>query len=256
MEAKMILIALAVKYKGNWNRIYQGILDKEEIPHSDILNIYKDYSDKAITIIDKEYPTCLKNIQNPPFVIFYKGDISLMSSNAHHLAVVGSRKPTNDYANKTKEIVSGLDKEIIIVSGLAKGIDAIAHQSALDSGKKTIAVLGNSINYYYPEINRQLQDEIGEKGLIISEFPYDVGPDKDHFPVRNRIIAGLSKAIFVPQAFHRSGTLITVGYGLEIDIPILCLPSSDFNESACNQLIKEGAFLVENKEEVEDFLRR
>ena len=140
----------------------------------------------------------------------------------------------------------------VIVSGLAKGIDSIAHKGAIEGGGKTVAILGSGIDYCYPSENKELYDEIKSSHLLISEYPNKSMPTPEQFPWRNRIIAGLSNTIVVAEAGIHSGTYITVADGLMNGRNICCVPHMANLNSGCNKLIKEGAALVENAKDVID----
>ena len=146
----------------------------------------------------------------------------------------------------TKKLVIDLvNNGYSIISGLAKGIDAIAHKTCLENDGNTIAVIGSGLNYIYPKENYYLYKEIGKNGLIISEYPDFVKPIAFHYPSRNRIIAGICDSILVTEAKNKSGTMITVKYGLDCGKDIFAVPSEACLDSGCNKLIKEGAQLVE-----------
>ncbi len=220
---------------------------EEEMSKIENLNI------DAITILDKDYPDCLKNIEKPPFVLFYKGDRSLINDpNYHYLAVVGSRNSTIYGEMMTIKIIKDLPKDTCIVSGLAKGIDRKAHEEGLKNGLKTIAVLGNGIDVEYPICNKELYKRIPKKGgLIISEYPYGVVGTPTSFLVRNRIIAGLSKCILLVESYDRSGAVNTVNYAIYFGKNVGCVPSSAIKESNPNKFIKDGAALIENAKDLE-----
>ena len=228
------LIALAEKYQGEYNAIYKAYLNNEIIEESKTKN--------AITILDENYPSILKELKNPPLVLFYKGDIKLL--NEICVGVVGSRL-ASIYATKvTKELVNVLKERYTIVSGMAKGIDSIAQIAALDH--KTIAVLGSGIDYIYPYSNKDLYESLAKGHLIISEYPGYVKPLAYHFPIRNRIIAALSQKLFVMQSSLKSGTLITVNEALNLGRDIYALPYAidDKCGLGTNMLIEEGANMI------------
>jgi len=204
-----------------------------------------------ITLLDERYPYRLKNIYKPPFVLFYKGDINLLDVSRKSIGVVGSRK-NNEYGKSvTEKIVKELVAEnIVVISGVANGIDSIAHCTCIESGGSTIGVIANGIDVYYPIENRDLQEKITKVGLILSEYPSFKETIKDNFPKRNRIIAGLSDGILVTQAKLKSGSMITVSRALEMGKEIFCVPDVIYNESGCNNLIKEGAKLVESAQDI------
>lgn len=195
-----------------------------------------------VTYSSSLYPEKLKYITNPPYVIFYKGDISLLDYNM--VAIVGSRKNTSYGEQVTKFITSELyNISYGVISGVAAGIDSIAHREILSMGGKTIGVLGCGIDIIYPRFNRYLYDKISEKGLLISEFLPGTKPMAYNFPRRNRIISALSNGVIVIEASSKSGSLITVDYALNQSKDVMVVPGPIFNESSkgCNLLIHQGA---------------
>ena len=206
---------------------------------------------KVLTILDAVYPRRLKEIYLPPIVLFYKGELSLL--NERLVALVGSREHSNYAKQCTKIIVQDLvQKKIGIISGLAKGVDSLAHRECLKGDGKTIAVIGSGLDVVYPPENANLYKEIGEKGLIISEYPLGSRPLKFHFPYRNRIIAGLSHGVCVVEAKERSGSLITANIALSENREVFAIPGSilDGLSDGCHHLIQEGAKLVTSGQDV------
>lgn len=244
-----VLIHFSIKYRGDYLKIVEAIKLKENVTEADLKEAEK--CKDAITILDDNYPTLLRNSFAPPFVLFYKGDISLLERQPT-LAVIGSRNPSEYGKKVTKKILEEIfeEKEIVVVSGLAKGIDSIAHKVSLNNNQKTIAVLGSGIDVCYPIENLSLYKDIEEYGLIVSEYPRGVSPDKKNFTLRNRIIAGLSKAILVTDASKISGTQNTVKHGIESNRDIMAIPHSILEESFCNYLIKQGAYPIFNGKDV------
>lgn len=224
---------------------------------ADALESLKKESINFISLIDKEYPLLLKEISSPPLIIFYSGNVSLLSdAKNQRLAIVGSRK-SNEYANQVlASIMSSLVKnDITIVSGLAIGTDAEAHQEAIRNKGKTIAVLGTGIDRasFYPLINLELANDIIKNfGLIISEFPPGTKAKPINFPRRNRIISGLCQATLVVQAEKKSGSLITANYSLEQNREVLSIPGSVLCKlsQGTNELIKEGAKVVTDANDI------
>lgn len=195
-----------------------------------------------VTIYDENYPNRLKYIDDNPKVLYMKGN--LMDEDSIGIAIVGSRKSTTygKWACEkfTKELV---DLGVTIISGLASGIDTIAHRTALDNGGMTIGVLGNGIDIVYPKRNLSLYEELKKHGGIISEFPLGTSPLAFNFPQRNRIISGLSMGVIVIEAQEKSGSLITAHHALEQGKDIFALPGNinSIFSSGTNKLIKDGA---------------
>lgn len=226
-------------------------LKKENLP----LSTYNGM--KVITLFDDSYPEKLKHIPDCPLVLYCIGNISFM----HHsdsISVIGSRQPSIEAKQKLQFIVTPLiRKKWVIVSGLAYGIDSAAHRLTLQLKGHTIAVLGGGFNHIYPRENKDLFHFMSIKGLVVSEYPPQVPPQRYHFPERNRIISGLSKATLVIEAKERSGTIITVDQALEQGREVYAVPGSIFHEQTrgCHQLIQEGAKLVMTaKDIIEDFV--
>ncbi len=185
------------------------------------------------------------------------GNLELLKARAPYLAVVGTRRCT-DYGKKavidfTKTLTSA---GFIIVSGLAKGIDTLAHKTCIEHKGKTITVLGSGLDKIYPKENKKLAQEIIQnKGLIISEYPPSTSPNRFHFPERNRIIAGFSLGVLVIEAREKSGALITADWATSQQKPIFAIPGSVYNKtsSGCHFLIKKGAHLVDKPEDILKF---
>ena len=247
-----ILLYFASKYEGDYQAIVAA-LRRKEVMDEDEFNKYQAVWEKlhTITIVDENYPACLKVIANPPIVLFLKGDLTLLDNLDKAIAVIGAREYSEYGKKNTYEIVSDLvHDDFTIVSGLARGIDGFAHDAALKANGKTIAILGSGINYPYPALNKAMYNEISEKGLLISEYPDMAKPVPDNFKFRNRLIAAFAKNVLIIEAKYRSGTIITVGYALEKGSDIYCLPERAGLDSGNNKLIKDGAYLVENASDI------
>ncbi len=227
LTSSQILAYLAIQEKGNWTNIYQRLVNKEVNFESDVIDTLSKNHYRFITILDEEYPACLRNVYQPPFVLFYDGNISLLKDCFvdNQVAIIGSRECSEYGIQMTQDLTREIAQEFTVVSGLAKGIDAIASQTAMEAGGHTIAVLGCGIDICYPEENLPLFNKIKDDDLLISEYPEGVPPSPDKFPMRNRIIAGLGKGILVTEAGYRSGTSITVGFGLQNSRVIMCVPA-------------------------------
>ena len=215
-----------------------AILDRE-------LELIAKENIDCLDIFDKDYPSLLKEIENPPIVLYLKGNRKVLGK--FLFAIVGSRKPTSYGISIAGDFSNQLSKRgIIIVSGLARGIDTIAHRKAIKSGE-TIAVLGSGLLNIYPRENKGLALEIASSGAVVSEYPLFTPPSRENFPRRNRIVSGMSKGVLVVEAASRSGALITAHSACEQNREVFAIPGS-INSSlskGTHILIKEGAKLVD-----------
>jgi DNA processing protein len=208
---------------------------------------------------DSEYPRSLWEIPSPPPLLYYQGQVNLAENqgNIPTIAIVGTRQPTDHGKRWARRLSAVLAKQgFTIVSGMAEGVDGEAHQSCLKAGGRTIAVLGTGVDVVYPSHHRQLHADIQKQGLVISEHPAGTQPNKAHFPSRNRIIAGLSRATIVIEAPERSGSLITARYANEFGGDIYALPNSPDVAAArgCLQLIHQGAEIIVSEEKLLEML--
>ena len=279
---RTLMIALAMRDKGSsqqrWE-LYQRLcqnewteatftleaihqeLSLEEIDwlrNTDFASLELQYRKEAIHFLmyeDALYPKRLKEIYLPPIVLFYKGRLELF--NRLSIGIVGARNHT-PYSKEALEYLLPdiLERKVSIISGLARGVDSLAHQLTLDLKGETIAVIGNGINVTYPKENKGLYDAIGRKGLILSEYPLDSPPLKFHFPYRNRIIAGLSHGLCVIEAKLHSGSLITANVALSENRQVFALPGNITSEysKGTNELITAGAFPIRNANDILDSL--
>ncbi len=254
MNARHLLLYLATKHQGDWSAMMRAIKNKEPVSPLEVEANAERNQRSYMTLLDADFPVGLKNLTQPPFVLFYKGNIDLIKDYKKCITIVGSRDSSAYGMKKTHEIAEGLAKEgFTIVSGLAKGIDASAMKGAVDFNK-AVGVLGNGLGYHYPAENYDLQEIVGEKGLLLSEYPDFVKPAKHHFPDRNRILAGLSCLTILGGSKPKSGTLITAGVALDSGRDVACLPYRADEDSANNLLIQTGAALVQNTKDVLDLL--
>ena len=205
------------------------------------------------TYLDESYPARLRMIPDPPPILYISGTLS--ESDELAMAVVGARRATAAGKLVTEELASGLaGAGFTIVSGLARGVDAAAHRSALAAGGRTIAVLGCGINRTYPPEHERLRHEIEARGAVLSELPLDAPPHGGHFPRRNRIISGLSLGVVVTEAAIDSGSLITARFAADQGREVFAVPGFVKAETSrgTNALIKEGAALIERAQDVID----
>ena len=207
---------------------------------------------KVLSLADRDYPANLRSISDAPPVLYFRG--TLLPSDDLAVAVVGARHATIYGRQVTEKLVSNLAASgLVIVSGLARGIDSIAHRAALNAGGRTIAVLGSGVDTIYPPENRELAEKIVQNGALVSEFPLGFPSVPSNFPARNRIISGLSLGVLVTEAAIDSGSLITAGQAAEQGREVFAVPgpiNSKMSEGT-NNLIKEG---VHPATEVEDIL--
>ncbi len=195
-----------------------------------------------VTYQDPDYPELLKEIYDSPVLLYVLGDAAILKSQS--LAVVGTRKPTS-YGRQMAEYFTQaiVEQGLTIISGLAYGIDTFAHKKCLDSGGKTIAVLGSGVDWIYPEANKSLAQKIIDTGgAIISEYPLGAKPDFGHFPVRNRIVSGISFGTLVVESGLKGGSMITANLALDQNREVFVVPHTNTNRSGsgCNFLIKRG----------------
>lgn len=258
-----------INYLGSPQKIFEATLnDLKEIPYlqdsdiEEILSLRKSsLLDKELQKIEKEkitvididdefYPPLLKEISFPPLVLYVKGNLRVLSKMS--FAIVGSRIPTLYGLAMAEEFAFKLSVTgLVIVSGLARGIDTAAHKGAVKKGE-SIAVLGSGLGNIYPSENKRLAEKLSEKGAVISEFPLGEPPLRDNFPRRNRIISGISKGVLVVEAALRSGALITAHYAAEQNREVFALPGKVDSplSKGTHQLIKEGAKLVDSIEDI------
>lgn len=206
---------------------------------------------KIYSFNDEEYPKLLKEIHDPPAVLFCKGEIK--PEDHLGLAIVGSRKMSEYGRRVTERLASELAScGITIVSGLARGIDSVAHTGALSQGGRTLAILGSGISYIYPPENKALAEKIIKNGAILSEFYPDETPRRENFPKRNRIISGVSVGTIVTEATINSGALITASFALEQGREVFAVPGNitSKNSEGTNYLIQKGAKLVTKIEDI------
>ena len=205
----------------------------------------------AVTLADDAYPPLLREIIDPPLVLHVRGNAALLANLS--IAIVGSRKATPYGINASAQLARELAAAgVTIVSGLARGIDAAAHQAALDAGAPTIGVLGTGIDVVYPREHRRLYKRMAEGGAIVSELPPGAPPRRENFPVRNRIISGLTKGTVIVEATTRSGSLITARMAAEQGRDVFAVPGSIFSDKSegTHRLIQYGAKLVHDVDDV------
>ena len=209
------------------------------------LELIHKYGCQIVTLYDAAYPPHLKEIDTPPFVLYVKG--KLTPEDALSISLVGSRN-AKDYGRKVSYRLSYqlAQRGVTVISGLAKGIDTLAHRGALEAGGRTIAVMGNGLSIVYPATNSNLAEKIEASGALVSEFPMAARPKSRNFPRRNRIISGLTLGTVVVEASNRSGALITARLAAEQNREVFAVPGEIFSElsAGTHKLINDGAKLI------------
>ncbi len=205
----------------------------------------------AQTWNDPAYPRRLKEIHDPPPVLYLRGNI--LPQDERSVAVVGTRKATA-YGREVAGALAGdlARSGVTVISGLARGIDSIAHKAALEAGGRTVAVFGSGLDVVYPAEHARLAREVEDSGALVSEYPLGTRPMSSHFPMRNRVISGMTLGTLVVEAPDKSGALLTVKHALEQDREVFCVPGSIFSPTSVgtNALIQQGAKLVMNHEDI------
>lgn len=225
------------------------ICSDEEVANELLLT--SNFGAKIFSFYDEKYPKLLKNISDPPPILTTKGNSELFSRDI--IAIVGPRNASFNAINTARNIANKLgENNIVIASGLARGVDSIAHEASINLG--TIAVIAGGINHIYPQENHQLYQKISENGLLVSENSFNFKPRGGNFIQRNRIIAGISLGVVIVEAGLKSGSLTTARFARSCDRDIFAVPGSPFDDrcKGSNRLIKEGAILFE---EIDDILR-
>ncbi len=201
---------------------------------------------QVVAYSSDDYPALLKQTPDPALVLYIRGDVKLLSR--HAVGIVGTRRPTAYGSQVAQRLARDLaQRQLVIVSGLARGIDSAAHRGALEAGGQTVAVLGSGIDVIYPRENKRLAEQIAESGALISEFPPGTSPSPENFPIRNRTISGLSLGVIVVEAAEYSGSLITARLAVEQNREVFAVPGNITSAQSFgpNHLIKQGAKLVD-----------
>ncbi|MBD1214902.1 MAG: DNA-protecting protein DprA [Dolichospermum circinale Clear-D4] len=228
------------------------VQQKSRLNPEQLLTQHQQINPHFWTPADPEYPQLLREIPTPPPLLYYRGEIDLQENSGQKplVGIVGTRQPTEYGIKWTRQISTALAKNgFTVVSGMAEGIDTESHSAALKAGGRTIAVMGTGVDVIYPHKNRDLYQQILKSGIVISEYPAKTPPNRTHFPRRNRIIAGLSRAVLVMEAPLKSGALITATYANEFNRDVYALPGKidDQPSQGCLKLISQGAGLINHE---------
>jgi DNA processing protein len=242
--------------EGFGNKLIDSIdREKNKLDPEQFFQEYKQKNPYFWTPADKDYPRLLLEIPSPPPILHYLGQLEAEENLGTKaiVGIVGTRYPTEYGKRWTRKISAALAKHgFTVISGMAAGIDTEAHQGCLDAGGRTIGVLGTGVDLIYPASNRRLYQQIQERGLLLSEYAAETQPDRGNFPARNRIIAGLSRAILVMEAPQKSGALITSRFANEFGRDVYVLPGSLDNQQSlgCLELLDRGAHLILGEEQL------
>jgi len=237
-------------YNGN-SKNYSSYINELDFWVKNQLIRLEEMRAKTMLFDNKDYPPLLKEILYPPPILFYKGE--KLTNFKQAISVVGSRRATNYGKKVTYQLANQLSSlGITIVSGFARGIDTAAHIGAKDEIGKTIAIFGNGLDICYPKENKDLYNELINKGSIVSEFPFGTPPERLNFPRRNRLISGISYGVVIVEAGERSGALITANFALNQGREVFAVPGEIFNENSIgvNRLIQDGAKLVTSVDDI------
>lgn len=225
-------------------KLVENILDiRQQVDVDQLWERIQKLEIQVLTWQDASYPRRLKEIDQPPPVLYLKGN--LLEQDELAVAVVGTRKVTHYGRQVAQEIAAGLAQSgVTVISGLARGVDAIAHAAAMDQGGRTIAILGCGVDRIYPPENRPLAQRILQQGALLSDYPPGTAPDATNFPPRNRIISGLSLAVVVVEAGEKSGALITASFAADQGRDVFAVPGNIHAPQSVgtNRLIQEGAY--------------
>jgi len=236
--------------------VRQQLIDgRSRAPLAQELQLIEQHQCHIVTINDDTYPPLLKQIDDPPVLLYITGDFPLQHTPS--IAIVGSRSPT-EYGKTTSQQLSYqlAERGITVVSGFARGIDTCVHRGALEAGGRTVAVFGCGLSIIYPETNRGLAAEIIESGALVSEFPMTMPPRGKNFPRRNRVISGLTLGTLVVEASERSGSLITARHAAEQGREVFAVPGQIFSgvSRGTHSLINQGATLINSVDDLLDAL--
>lgn len=245
MTAREVLLALAVKHQGDYGKMFSDIKKIVPLTEEDKQKAKSETKANYLTIIDADYPECFRNAYQPPLLLFYYGNIDLLFK-PYRLTAIGSRHPDVYQSQTCYSLISNVEetmhKKAILVSGMAIGLDQQCMLAAKDAEAPIISVIGSGIDNPFPSDNQGIYEYCKSgKGLVLSEYPGMTQAQPEHFLFRNRLLAALSKVLFVGGGKLHSGTSVTVRYALDEGKDILALPCNISGNDLTNSLIKEGA---------------
>ena len=226
------LYSYTSEISGIGDRIFERLeVVRDHFDPEKLLNYMEKIDASVVFRGEGDFPVCFEALEECPEVLFYKGDIGLLATEC--FAVVGTRAPTRYGRDVTEQFTRDIAKSgFTIVSGLARGVDAIAHRTALEEGRPTVGVIGCGLDVVYPAENKQLYDDVGRDGLLLTEYYFGEAALSYHFPERNRLISMLSRGILVTEAGLKSGTMITVNYALDQNKDVFLVPGNVFSAAS------------------------
>ncbi|MCI1735047.1 MAG: DNA-protecting protein DprA [Bacilli bacterium] len=253
-----VLLMLSNRFHGDWNSIYQAIKEKTPFTPDEIKAAYAKTTTNFFTLTDQEYPEAFKNQCNPPFVLYYYGNIELLKE-PYLLTSIGTRSPTlyqSDMVYKLiRETEKELDNKVVVISGMAKGLDAISMKAAMSTHAPVISIIGSGIDNPYPSENKDIYEYCkNDNGLVLSEYPGGAEAKPDNFIFRNRMLAALGNVIFIGGGRNKSGTSASVRLALDCNKEILALPCNVTGDDLTNELIQDGARSVLSAKDLIDVL--
>lgn len=259
MNISETLLTLSIKCKGEWHNLYDLIKNKYKPNDEEIEQAKASCKSNYFSILDERYPDKLKTINKPPILVYYYGDISLLSEK-YMLTAIGTRKPNLYQSNTTYEFIKEseemMNDRLVIVSGMATGIDQCAMKAAMDRNAPIVSVIGSGIDDPYPEDNQGIYEYCKSgKGLVISEYPGMTKAKSDNFVFRNRLLAGLTDVLFVGAGKKRSGTSSTVSMAIESGSDVLALPCNVDKDELTNKLIQDGAYSVLSSSDLVQYVK-
>ena len=253
LRRREIIHYFVLKHKGNWERIYSALENQEAFDEKEYKKLIINQP-PFVSLLDENYPESLKRIYRPPFGLFYYGNFDLIKSQ-YLLTSIGTRTPTKYQEQYTYKLIKEVEEhflsKVVLVSGMAKGLDYMSMLAALNTNSPIIAVLGSGLDIIYPKESSEIYNYYKNKnGLILSEYPLSYTPEKEDFIKRNRIVAGLSKVIYVGGGKNLSGSSTTIRFALEQGKEILALPCNNTGDDLTNTLIYDGADIVLSSKDI------
>ena len=262
-KTRDIVITISMHCRGDYSKMIEVLKTKKKLEDAEIASVYSHFKKgcRALTILDDDYPAFFKSVDNPPLVLYYYGDLSLLKAE-ERLSVVGTRTPKLSQSSNVYRLIKELEiskkNRVVICSGLAKGIDYSSMQACLDTSSPLIGVLGCGIDYVYPTVSAKFYDYCKSgKGLLISEYPEDVAPKPSNFVFRNRLTVAMSKALLVGGGQLKSGTATSVKIASDMGRDVLAIPTDISEDSIdlANSVLRDGAYPILTSRDLEEFIK-